>query len=203
MSASAPPGTSERFLPRPRRRVHPFTIGAVVLLLLGGGCYAWMHRMTTYRVHAYKPAEEVRRGDPEELRMRLSAFPDPAANIELEWYSYDNKVINRPPYKLFIRIEPRVPDLQRVMVDEVRIQSSLGRVHEFADTIRWPVAIPIDHEEGYGTALLEPAFMFGYGEGEEITTRIRLRMVTTSGERSVVLETRWLPVRVTRFTSVV
>ena len=203
MSASAPPGPPGRFEPRPRRRVHPFTIGAVVLLLLGGGCYAWMHSMTTYRVYTYKPAEEVRRGDADELRMRFSAFPDPAANIELEWNTYDNLEINSPPYKLFIRIEPRVPGLQRVMVDEVRIQSSLGRVYAFSDTLRWPVAIPIDHEEGHGTALLEPAFMFGYGEGEQITTRIHLRMVTSSGERVVVMETRWLPVRVTRFTSIV
>jgi hypothetical protein len=203
MSASAPPGPSGRFLPRPRRRVHPFTIGAVVLLLLGGGCYAWMHSMTTYRVHAYKPAEEVERGNPEELRIRFSTFRDPAATIHLEWFTYDNEVFDRPPYKLFIRMEPRVPGLVRVMVDEVRIQSSLGRAYTFSNAIRWPVAIPIDHAEGYGFVLLEPAFMFGYGEGEQITTRIRLRMVTASGERSVVLETRWVPVRVTRFTSVV
>jgi hypothetical protein len=202
MAPSAPPEASGRFLP-PRRRVHPFTIAAAVLLLLGGGCYACMYELTTKRVHAYKPAEAVKRGDPEELRPRSSAFRDHAAAIDLEWYTYDNKVYDRPPYKLFIRIEPKVPDLVRVMVDEVRIQSSLGRVYEFSDTLRWPVPIDVDHEKGYGVTVLGPAFTFGYDEGEEITTRIRLRMVTPSGERAVVLETRWVPVLVTRFTPVV
>lgn len=163
-----------------------------------------MYEMTTQRVHAYKPAEAVKRGDREELRPRFSAFRDPAATINLEWFTYDNEVIDRPPYKLFIQIQPRVPDLQRVIVDEVRIQSSLGRRYAFSDTLRWPVTISIDHEHGYGSAArLEPAFMFGYRVGEEITTRIRMRMVTSSGERAVVLETRWVPVLVTRFSPIV
>lgn len=194
---------SGRFLPPDRSRFSPVTIGAAVLLLLGGGCYACFHELTTQRVHTYKPAEAVQRGDPKELRPRFSTFHDPAAAIKLEWFTYDNQVFDRPPYKLFIRIDPKVPGLQRVIVDEVQIRSSLGRSYAFSDTLRWPVTITIDHADGYGGALLEPAFMFGYDEGEEITTRIRMRMVTASGERSVVLATEWVPVRVTRFTPVV
>lgn len=203
MSDSAPPQASGRFLPPPRRRVHPFTIIAAVLLLLGGSCYACLHEMTTQRVHAYKPAEAVERGNREELQPRFSAFRDAAATINLEWFTYHNEVIDRPPYKLFIRIDPKVPDLQRVIVDEVRIESSLGRGYAFSDTLRWPVGIDIDHEQGYSSVWLEPAFMFGYREGEEITTRIRMRMVTSAGERAVVLETRWVPVLVTHFSPIV
>lgn len=174
-----------------------------MFLLLGGGCYACLHEMTTQRVQAYKPWETVERGNRDDLRRRFSPFRDPAATINLEWFTYDNEVIDRPPYKLFIRIDPKVPDLERVMVDEVQIRSSLRRSYAFSDILRWPVGITIDHKTGYGAVVLEPAFMFGYREGEEITTRIRLRMVTSSGERTVVLETRWVPVRVTRFTPIV
>lgn len=192
----------DRFTPPVPRRRFGFRIAAGVLLLLGGTCYAWIHDATTQTVHAYKPAEAVERGNRDELDDRASAFRDEAATINLEWFTYDNEVIDRPPYKLRIDIDPKRPDLRRAMIDEVRIRSSVGAAYAFADTLRWPVPIEIDPETG-GSVLLEPAFWFGYGEGEEITTRIRLRMVTDAGERPVVLETRWVPVRVIRFVPIV
>jgi hypothetical protein len=201
MSAAASlesPGPS--LLP-PRRRVYPIRIAVAVFLLMGGGCYACLHEMTTARENAYKPREAVERGDREELR-RASVFRDPAAAIHLDWRASVGERISGPPYWLAIRIEPRVPGLV-VMVDEVRIQSSLGRHYAFSDTLRWPVAITMRPEYGYGFVGLQPAFNFGYAEGEKITTHIRMRMVTPSGERRVVLETEWVPVRVTRFTSIV
>lgn len=178
-------------------------IMAAVMLLVGT-CYVRLTGMMTHVVHTYKPAEAVARGNHDELARRFAGFPDPAAMISLEWNTYDNPVVNRPPYKLYISVQTRVPDLRRVMVDEVRIRSSRGRTYTFSDTLRWPLAIDIDPREEYAGMRLEPAFPFGHGEGEEITTRIRLRMVTSTGEeRPVVLETRWVPVRVKRWVPIV
>jgi hypothetical protein len=191
---------------RPERRQKnsriPLYVGAVIMLLVGA-CYLRLTAMMTQIVHTYKPEAVVQRGNPDELDRRPAYFPDAAAMIYMEWYTYDNEVIDRPPYKLSIGIQARVPTLRRVMVDEVQIRSSKGRTYAFSDTLRWPVVIEIDPEKGGGYRTLEPAFPFGYGEGEEITTRIRLRMVTDAGERPVLLETRWLPVRVKRWVPIV
>lgn len=175
---------------------------ATVMLLMGA-CHLRLNAMMTHIVHTYKPEAVVERGSYDELDRRPAYFPDPAAMIDLEWYTYDNQVIDRPPYKLSIGVERRVADLGRVMVDEVRVRSSKGRTYAFSETLRWPVIIEIEPETGRGYQTLEPAFPFGHGEREEITTRIRLRMVTSAGERPVVLETRWLPVRVKRWVRIV
>lgn len=173
------------------------------VMLLVGACYLRLNAMMTHIVHTYKPEAVVERGNHDELDRRPAYFPDAAAMIDVEWYTYDNQVIDRPPYKLSIGIERRVPDLDRVMLDEVRVRSSKGRTYAFSDTLRWPVIIEIEPETGRGNQTLEPAFHFGHGEGEEITTRIRLRMMTSAGERPVVLETRWLPMRVKRWVPIV
>lgn len=191
---------------RPERRQNssriPLYVGAVIMLLVGA-CYLRLNAMMTHVVHTYKPEEVVERGRHDELDRRSAYFPDAAAMIDLEWHTYHNEVIDRPPYKLAIGVQPRVPDLRRVMVDEVQIRSSHRRTYTFSDTLRWPVAVEIVPAKGGGYVILEPAFEFGHGEGEEITTRIRLRMVTATGERPVVLETRWLPVRVKRWVPIV
>jgi len=51
--------------------------------------------------------------------------------------------------------------------------------------------------------VVEPALKIDYAAKEEISTRIRLRVVTDSGERQVVLRTRWVPVRVESFSPIV
>ncbi|MGO7939519.1 hypothetical protein ACC731_37435, partial [Rhizobium ruizarguesonis] len=73
------------------------------------------------------------------------------------------------------------------MVEEISLSSSLGRRHEFADTLRWPLEIPL---RDTSALLLGPALKLDYREKEEISTRTRLRIVTDSGVRRVVLRTR-------------
>ncbi|HEX8319277.1 hypothetical protein [Longimicrobium sp.] len=173
-----------------------------LFLVLGLSCYVVIGEMTTARVQAYKPAEAVARGDGEELRPRCSRFDVGQAWLCMEWHTYDNETINQPPYKLAIDVTPKTPDVERVFIDEIVISSNRGRRYAFADSIRWPVEVPLRPAEG-ARRKMEPAFHFDFGGGEEIQTRVRLRFVRASGATTVVVRTRWLPVVVKHFSPIV
>jgi len=164
-----------------------------------GTCYAVLHEMTTMRVETYKPAEVVERRRKQELQDRCAEFVLREVTICMEWFTYDNDTINRTPYKLLIAAVRPAADLRSVMVEEIALSSSLGRRHVFADSLPWPLEVPLADT---ADLLLEPALRIDYGAEEEISTRIRLRIVTASGERRVVLRTRWVPVRIESFMPV-
>lgn len=106
------------------------------MLLLMGSCWLLLDEMMTERIHTYKRAEAVARGDQDELGLRCSNFERPEATVCMEWFTYDNDAINQPPYKLAISVSPETKNLRRVTVEEVALTSSLGRRYEFADSIR-------------------------------------------------------------------
>ncbi|MBB4634253.1 hypothetical protein [Longimicrobium terrae] len=171
------------------------------MLLLMGSCWLLLDEMMTERIHTYKPVEAVARGDQEELGSRCSNFELPEATVCMEWFTYDNDVINHPPYKLTIRVSPRTTDLRRVTVEDVSLSSSRGRRYAFADSIRFPVAVGLDTMRSW--LKLEPALAFDHRGGETIRTQTRLRLSLPSGDRVVVLRTRWVPTVVERFSPIV
>jgi hypothetical protein len=186
--------------------LYPAKVGCLVALalLVGliGTCGVLLNEMTTTRVRTYKPVEVVRRGDREELRRRGTPLDLPGATLSAEWYTYDNEVINQPPYKLSIDLQAADDGVERIEIVEIELQSSRGRTYAFADTIAWPLVLrPGDRESVSGK--LEPAFEFGYAEGEEIVTMMRVRVVGPAGARMVVLRTHWVPVMVSYFSPIV
>ena len=113
------------------------------MVLAAGSCYALLREMTTTRIETYKPAEVVERGRKQELRERCADFALREVTICIEWFTYDNDTINRTPYKLLIAASRPAAGLQRVMVEEISLSSSLGRRHVFADTLGWPLEVPL------------------------------------------------------------
>ncbi len=182
----------------PRRSLIGAAIVAVVLAM--GACYAVLREMATMRVETYKPAEVVERGRKEELEERCADFALREVTICVEWFTFDNDTIYRTPYKLLIATSRPAAGLRGVMVEEIALTSSLGGRHLFADTLHWPLEVPLGDT---GALLLEPALRLDYRAKEEISTRIRLRIVTASGVRRVVLRTRWVPVQVESFSPIV
>ena len=183
-----------------RRGCAFFTLGA--FLVLAGTCYVAVAKATTVRVQAYKPAEAVARADREELRVRCSVFEFEQASLCMEWFTYDNDTINQPPYKLVIDVLPKTSELKRVLVEEIIVSSSAGRRYSFADSIPWPIEMALRPAHA-GWRTLEPAMRFDFDGGEEIWTRVRLRFVLASGEKTVTVRTRWVPVVVKYFSPIV
>jgi hypothetical protein len=120
----------------------------------------------------------------------------------MEWFTYDNDAINQPPYKLVVDVLPKTPELQRVLVEEIVVTSSVGRQYVFADSIHWPLEIALRPAHA-GWRKLEPAMRFDFHGREEIRTRVRLRFVLASGDKSVTIRTRWVPVVVKQFAPLV
>ena len=188
-------------LPGPEHARRSLVKAAILVILLAmGSCYALLREMTTMRLETYKPVEVVERGRKEELEDRCAEFALREVTICMEWFTYDDDTTHRAPYKLLIAASRPAAGLRSVVVEEIALTSSLARRHLFADTLRWPLAVPLG---GTSVLLLEPALRLDYRAKEEISTRIRLRIVTASGARRVVLRTRWVPVQVESFTPIV
>ena len=80
-------------------------IGFGLLLAIGILSIIILSNNSIYYVQAYKSELEIAQNDLEALRSRLTPIDINDLALGIEWNTYDNKVINQAPYKLFFVIK--------------------------------------------------------------------------------------------------
>ncbi|SMF67029.1 hypothetical protein SAMN02745866_04288 [Alteromonadaceae bacterium Bs31] len=154
-----------------------------------------------YFVKAYKTESEIRRGDQVELLSRFSTIEFKDLYLHLEWYTYDNFIINRPPYKLLVVSEPKSSDFERIEIVDVALSSSLGREYSI-DSGVLPVTLK-NENMGRDSHTFEPALSFRFGKKEKISSIIKLIIFTKNGVLEKELNLRWEPVEVKHYAPIV
>lgn len=175
-----------------QRWAFPTLIVLLVGLTCGGG-YVWLKSRATYYVEDYKPEAIVSRGDIEELQSRFTALDFKHATLHLEWYTYDNRKINRGPYKLRMSLGSQSPDFQHLEIDEIEIESDRGVSYHFAETIQWPIVLKAVGSQPH---ILEPSFPFQFHQHEIIITKFKIRIHSHQSVEEKTINMKWLPVRV-------
>jgi hypothetical protein len=144
-------------------------------------------------VFEYKPTELIEENNRTLLKNRLNKFEYESVNVFLEWSTFDNNIIHRPPYKLYLVIEPRDSSLKRVLVTGIEVKSDL-QTYEVQDS--WPVEMSIEY--GKRTShLFEPAFLFNFRDNENVRTKIDFEFISKNGIMKESLVTKWAPISVT------
>ena len=154
-----------------------------------------------YYVKAYKTESEIHRGDQVELRSRFSTIEFEGLYLHLEWYTYDNFIINRPPYKLFVVSEPKSSDFERIEVVEISLSSSLGREYVI-DSGVFPVTLKNENMKR-DSHTFEPALSFRFGKKEKISSSIKIRIFTKNSVLEKELKLRWEPVKVKHYAPII
>jgi hypothetical protein len=169
----------------------------LVLLCLLTAC------SNAYYVKAYKSDAEIYRGNEQELKSRFTTVNFNDFEFFLEWYTYDNTFINRPPYKLFVVLAPKNQDLENVSIESVMLGSSLGNSYEISESVEFPVILRNNPELKRSSYTFEPAFDFRFSNEEIIRSEIVILITVRGKVERKVLKHRWLPIRVKHYAPIV
>lgn len=182
----------------------------IVIAVMAGG-YQFANYMGSYSVQTYKPFPFPPQ---EQLADRFALFPTKFGTIGIEWNTYDNKVINAPPYKLTFSIRDNISydrpgsykdrekfeKVEYVLIDKIQIKSDSQKTYTISDSHAFP--IKLDRDKYY--IELEPAFGFDFQGGEIVHTQIDIRFKLKTGEMvPESLTTEWHPIAIDDFAPVV
>jgi len=156
-----------------------------------------------YDVEAYKSASAIDKDLQELLRNRFTLIEFADVNLFLEWNTYDNEIINKSPYKLFIKVEAKNKNFRSIAIQDVIITSSLGKKYSFLHSVSFPVRLASDGGSKNKTYLFEPAFYFDFYRKEEVTTEISISIELQTKTIDKIVKHKWLPIRVKNFAPIV
>lgn len=156
----------------------------------------------TYFVESYKPKAVIGLDDTSLLESRFTSLSYEGFILHLEWFTYDNEVINKLPYKLFVVLEPLNDLVLGIEFLDVLVTSSKGYKYEFINGII-PFSLSNNSELKRSSITLEPAFEFDFHGNERIKTEMRLLVKYKDSTHTYTIEHEWHPVRVKMYAPVV
>ena len=159
----------------------------------------------TYYVEAYKSLKTINSGNDEKLSDRFDAYELDNAILYIEWYTYDNKVINQSPYKLLVNVKSKNNKLQSIFITEIKIISSLGKRYKVYEHDSMPVLVysKKTSSDSISYKVFEPAFNFNFKQNEEIELQMTLDLIINGSRETKVIKDKYSPVRVKHYAPVV
>lgn len=184
-------------------------IGCVVSLIVVISAivcfFVWMNYNMKYYVEAYKPVGIVNSNNLEKLQDRFVEYTISNAILYMEWNTYDNKKINKSPYKLFIKTKPNTHEVESISILDISIVSSLKeRSYQFSD--KFPIYVYQKMEldiESINSKKFEPAFHFNYEANEEIEVIIKLEVIHNGIREENVIRDTFKPVKIKHYAPLV
>jgi hypothetical protein len=175
-----------------------------ILLLPPAVLYIWIYCKCVYYNHAYEPSSVVAKGGLERRPGRFNDYRTQFALFSLEWNTYDNDKLYKPPYKLVIRISTVHSSVDSISLDKVTISSSLGNSYQIQPPSPLPMVLfPPANKRKYSYTTFEPAFDFQFHDKEKIELTLEFTIRTSSGSVHETIRDTFVPVRIKSFHSLV
>lgn len=171
-----------------------FFILPIIALVLAG-C------TNEYYVEAYKSEAEISSQNENLLKSRFTEVEFDGFRLFLEWYTYDNKTINRAPYKLFVVIEPKNSSFDAISIESININSNLNIKYEISPKIKFPVVLSNKGALTRSSYTFEPAFDFRFKKKEVIETEIRVKVLGSGNVE--MIKHKWFPIRVKHYAPII
>ena len=178
---------------------------ALVLPVIGIiALYFMMECAMIYYSQDYKPEELVLKNDEIGLRNRFYYFYEDKCRLTVEWNTYDNKVIYKPPYKLFM-VSSCKEIVEEVYVDSVKIISDKNKEYYFADTIRTPIYLYRSfRRDSLQSFQSEPGFDFNFSGGEKINMKFIYHIKSKNGNiETRKFDIKFIPITVKHYAPIV
>ena len=156
----------------------------------------------TYYVEDYKPKSTIDSEKPHLLESRFTTVEYTGFNLHLEWLTYDNKVINKAPYKLYFVLEPKDSSFAKIEIVSVEIDSDKGKRYTFEKGMI-PFSLSNNKTLERSWHILEPPFKFDFNGGEVVSTKIEIKVIYEESSETHFLEHEWHPIRVKHYAPVV
>lgn len=172
-------------------------ISAITLFFVG------LYVKSTYYVETYKPEQIALRGIQKELQSRFYDVNMNDYTLNIEWFTYDNKVINKPPYNLFLVIDPKNNKVNKVYIDKIKVSSTLDKQYKFDKELPRIIYKRTDGVLNRQSYKFSESFDFQFDSKEQIV--LTFTIVTEYDDQTISkdFEIKFLPIKVKHYAPIV
>ena len=164
---------------------------SILVFLLMSSC------SNEYYVNAYKTEHEINSLNDELLQSRFTTEEFKDFNLHLEWNTYDNQIINKAPYKLYLVLEPKSNYIKKIEINSVNLLSSKNTSY-IVGSRKWPVMLAnINNKRD--SVIFNPPFNFDFNNNEQIESIIEIKVIYKDKAVLKKLRHKWIPIKVKKY----